>query len=296
MKSSNPFHGIICPILTPFDQDGKIDISASRHLVDHLIQCGIQSLMVGGTTGELPLLSLPERKFLAEEVLKHVDGRATIIVHAGCPSTAETLELARHARDIQAHAVSVLTPYFFPYSEEELYQHFNSVAQSIPDLPLSLYSFPDNAKNEISPNLVSRLVKNNPNIMAIKSSNINLIRFQEYAHVGGGNFNLLCGVDALTLPALSLGACGQVSGNSNVFPEPFIELYRAFVAGDLPRCRELQKKINIIRSVLKDSIPYFKAAMSLRGIDIGSPRLPMLPLSKEQVTEMDKKFKSFALL
>jgi 4-hydroxy-tetrahydrodipicolinate synthase len=290
MNSSNPFRGIICPILTPYDKKGNLDAEKIKNLADFLMSKGIPCLMAGGSTGEAPLLSIAERMKLAEILVEHVAGRATVIIHTGCNSTQETIALSVHAQKIQADGISIITPSFFSYSDDELFEYYRSVAESVPQIPISLYSYPDNAKHDISPSLVARLIKACANIRAIKVSNINLIRFQEYGMVSeGGNFSLLCGVDGLALPALTLGACGQVSGNSNVFPEPFVRLYEAFEAGNLKEAQEIQKKINIVRSILKDDIPHFKTAMQLRGIDVGNPRPPMRTISSEEFKEMKEK-------
>jgi dihydrodipicolinate synthase/N-acetylneuraminate lyase len=297
MNSSNPFRGIICPLLTPYDQRGNVDAEKIKILADFLISKGIPCLMVGGSTGEAPLLSIAERMILAEALVSHVGKRATVIIHTGCNSTQETIDLSRHAQKIQASGISVITPSFFSFSDDELFDYYRTVAGAVPHMPISLYSYPDNAKHDITPGLVARLIKACANIRAIKVSNINLIRFQEYGVVSeGSDFSLLCGVDGLALPALTLGACGQVSGNSNVFPEPFVRLYEAYQSGNLAEAQHYQKTINIIRSILKDDIPHFKAAMLLRGIDVGTPRPPMRMVSDDEFEEMKMKVATVGLL
>ena len=295
MTDIKQFHGLICPMLTPFDSLGRIDETTTRLLVDYLIDHGVNCLLPGGTTGEGMLLNLEERKKLAQIVVEQTAGRINVMVHTGCITTADTIELTLHARSIGADGVSVITPYFYSYDDDALFIHYFEIAKSVPNMSVALYSFPGNAKQEISINLFKRLRLAATNINAIKLSDVNLIRFQEYVQVGGDNFSALCGIDALALPALTIGAKGQVSGNSNVFPEPFCKLRDAFNRGDLEEARQQQIIINNIRAVLKDNPVYFKAAMHLRGIPMNGPRLPMRPLKPQEINEMEAGLQNLGL-
>ena len=296
MKLGKRFTGVICPILTPFDEFGKIDIKALQKLVEFLIEHGIESIMPGGTTGEGMLLSIDERKLIAETVVNQVRNRIDVIVHTGCITTADTLELTKHAQTIGAVGASVITPYFFTYDDEALFQYYITVAKATSDFPIALYCFPGNAKQRISLSLFSRLRNEVDNIVAIKLSDPNLILFQEYVQAGGEDFRTLCGVDALALSALSVGSVGQVSGNSNVFPEVFCNLYKAFAAGNMPEAKRQQVLINRIRKVFKDDLTYFKAAMKLRGVPVGDPRLPLRKLNFKELEEMKEGIDQLGLL
>jgi len=282
--------GVICPMVTPFDEKNRVDLEGARHVADFLLSKGIAALMVAGTTGEGMLLSLGERKALCEAVVDQVAGRVPVIAQTGCISTADTVHLTRHAASVGATAASVIVPYFFSFDDDSLFAHFMSVANAVPDFPIFLYTFPGNAKNDISPALLGRLLRTAPNIVGIKSSNPDLIRFQEYIQVGGEGFLAFCGVDGLMLPALLVGAKAQVSGNSNVLPETFHALYEAFAAGDMERARPLQELINRIRAVLKDGITpaYFKAGLKLRGVPAGYVRPPVRELTPEERRELEQ--------
>ncbi len=249
MNPAEPFHGLICPILTPFDELGKIFEKSLDQLIDFLIANGVDAILPGGTTGEGFLLTFEERKYLAERVVQHTANRIPVLVHTGSISTAETIALTEHAAHIGASGASIITPFFYTLDEQSLFDHYLAIAKAVPGFPLALYSFPGNAKHEITPQLLMRLRSAAPQYAAIKLSSIDLIRFQEYVQVGGSNFNPLCGTDALALPALSIGSHGQISGNSNVFPQVFRRLLDAFHAGDLEQARAEQALINQIRAV-----------------------------------------------
>jgi dihydrodipicolinate synthase/N-acetylneuraminate lyase len=225
-------------------------------------------------------------------VVEHVANRTPVIMHTGCISTAETIEMTRHAESVGATAASIITPYFFTFDDDSLFNHFVSVTSAVPDFPIFLYALPGNTKNDISPALLRRLVDVAPDIVGIKSSNVDLIRLQGYIEAGGEDFLVFCGVDGLMLPALAVGAKAQVSGNSNVFPETFRALYEAFVAGDLERARSWQQVINRIRAVFRDGITpaYFKTGLRLRGIPAGYVRPPMRELTPEESEEVGRQF------
>lgn len=290
MQAWSPLRGLVCPMVTPFNAKGHIDSAITKQLVDFLLSHGVHAIFAGGTTGEGMLLSLEERRALCEIVVEHVAGRATVIVHTGCITTADTIDLTDHAQATGASAASIIVPYFYTLDDQSLFNHFVSVAQAVSEYPIFLYTFTNNAKNGISPALLEHLRSAAPNIVGIKSSNPDLLEFQEYVEAGGEGFTALCGVDALMLPALALGAHGQVSGNTNAFPEPFRALYDAVTVGDLERARSKQQLIRRICQVLKDGLhpAYFKAVLTLRGIPAGRVRSPMRELTVGEWAELER--------
>jgi len=298
LRGSVNLKGIIVPLITPFGDDGEIDFIGVRQVVDFVVSGGVHAVMVGGTTGEGMLLDLGERKALCEAVLAQVNGRVPVIVHTGCIDTRSTIELSRHASAAGANLLSAIVPYFFTLSEEQVYRHFLSVAESVPDMPFLLYAFPGNAKNDISPALLGRLLQASPNIVGIKSSNDDLVRFQEYVQVGGEGFIPCFGVDELMLGGLVLGSQAQISGNANSFPEPFIQLYNAFQTGDIQRAQQLQKLVNAIVDIhhAGQTPAFFKASLKLRGVRTGKVRPPMRELTPAELEEVKHKVMALGLL
>jgi len=298
MRGSVSLKGVIVPLVTPFDYQNQIDFEGVRRVVDFVVSKGVQAVMVGGTTGEGMLLSLAERMALCEAVAEHVHGRVLVIAHTGCIDTGSTVELTKHARAAGADYVSAIVPYFFTLSDSQIFDHFMAVAESAPDTPVLLYTFPGNAKNDISPALLERLLKEAPNIVGIKSSNNDLGRFQNYVRVGGEGFLACCGVDELMLGGLAFGSQAQVSGNANSFPEPFVQLYDAFQSGDIRRAQQLQKLVNTIVNVhhAGRTPAYFKASLGLRGIPAGRVRPPMRELTSEEFEEMKHELMRIGLL
>jgi|688.fasta_scaffold207185_2 4-hydroxy-tetrahydrodipicolinate synthase len=285
MRNSFSLHGVIVPLVTPFDDHNQVDHAGVRRVVDFVIDKGVHAVMVAGTTGEGMMLSLDERKAVLETVVAQTKSRVPVIAHTGCIDTGSTVALSQHASDAGADVVSAIVPYFFTFGEEQVYRHFLTVAESVPATPVLLYAFPGNAKNDISPALLGRLLAAAPNIVGIKSSNDDLDRFQNYVQVGGANFTACFGVDELMLGGLAFGAKAQISGNSNAFPEPFVQLYNAFVAGDWPRAQQLQQVVNAVINLHQGgrTTAFFKATLGLRGVPAGRVRPPMCELTAAEL-------------
>jgi 4-hydroxy-tetrahydrodipicolinate synthase len=298
MTGGDHIRGVICPIVTPFDAEGRVDFDATGALIDFLIGRGIHCLFVGGSTGEVLFLSMEERKALCEFAVQHVSERVPVIIQTGAATTRATIELTLHARTMGAVAASVLLPYYYRYDEDALLVHYQAVAEAAGDFPLFMYIFPEFTGNDISPTLLRRLCDASPNLVGMKVSNPDLLRFQEYMSVVDSEFIPLFGVDGLMLPALSLGARGQVSGTSNAFPEPFLDLYEAFEAGDMEMARQAQQVINRLRVILKDgrNLAHFKEALALRGVRVGGVRAPMRALTADERLEIARELRSLALI
>jgi dihydrodipicolinate synthase/N-acetylneuraminate lyase len=289
MSETRDFRGVVCPIITPFDEMGQIDEDSLGNLLEHIINGGVQGVMVAGTTGEGMLLSGPERKHLTELVIKSIAGRVKVIVHVGCMDTRTTVELGDHAATQGADAIAAIVPYFFTYDDESIYTHFKTLGDALPEMPLFPYVFPANAKNDIQPDLFKRLVADIPSIAGIKSSNPDLFRLRDYISAGRGTLSIFCGVDGLMLPALVEGACGQVSGNANVFPTVFCGLYEKFSQGNIAAARLQQERIDHIRRILGDGLhpPYFKTVLMRNNvIHNNTVRRPMRDLNQTEVEQL----------
>jgi dihydrodipicolinate synthase/N-acetylneuraminate lyase len=293
-----PLQGVIVPLITPFDDQNRIDLPAVRQVVDYVISQGVQAVMVAGTTGEGMLLSLEERKLLLEVVAAQTNRRVLLIAHTGCIDTGSTADLTRHASRNGADIISAIVPYFYTFDDEQLLGHFKRVADTVPEMPVLLYTFPGNAKNDLSPLLLERLLKAAPNIVGIKSSNPDLGQFQEYVRIGGKEFTACFGVDHLMLAGLACGSKAQISGNANSFPLPFLQLYKAFQAGDIQTAQELQKLINAIVGIHQGgkTTAFLKATLKMKGIPAGKVRPPMRELTLEEMEEVQKAVKKLGLI
>lgn len=277
--------GVITALVTPYDDSGNIDEKAMQKLVEFQIGAGVHGLNPCGTTGEHALLTVPERRRIAEIVVGAARHRVPVFIQTGTPSTAATIELTRHAREIGADAATVVAPYYYRYSDEAIVEHYRRVAESVPDFPVFLYNIPQHTINNLTPAIVSAIAERSPNVVGMKDSSGNLQQVIDSASARGGRFVMAEGSDGLILSAMAVGIPASVSGNANVVPELFAELFQAFWRGDLATAQAAQGKIQIVRRFLRDGsdLSLFKALLAKRGLAVGGVRPPMLNAPPEIV-------------
>lgn len=278
-------YGVTVPLVTPFDENGKVDVRSLENLTEYLIEKGIQCLYPVGTTGEMMYLNIEERKLVAETVIRQAGGRAVVYVQAGAWNLEDTIELAQHAEEKGADGIGVVTPVFFKLTDKELLTYYKAVSESVGiGFPIYLYGIPQCAVNDITPELARRVADVCPNVVGIKYSVNNMSRIQEFMTVREGSFSVLCGPDELFAVTCFAGGDGTVSGNANVIPEHYEAIWDAIQKGDVAKAMEMQRKTNVLNNVLSASqnIACYKAALKHRGIIAESKmRAPLMPLETE---------------
>lgn len=276
-------------MVTPFGDDGTVDLTAVERLTEFLIEKGVNCLYPLGTTGEMLRLSTAERKSVAETVVRQAAGRVTVYIHVGAMAQQDTVELARHASTIGADGIGVVTPAFFGVNDRELEQFFVTVASSVPDdFPVYLYNIPQCAANDLKTEVAARVAERCPNVVGIKYSYPDFLRTNDYLTIQGGDFSVMQGADRLFLPALAMGCDGVISGVSCVYPEPFVAVYRAYQDKDLERARAMQRiAIRYCETLRSGSnMAFFKEGLRLRGIEAGHMRAPQLDLTDSERLEL----------
>jgi len=293
------FHGVIAAMVTPYtDEDFAISPERIERLCDFLMSKGVHGLLPLGTTGEGPYISKAQRKDVAETVVKHVNKRVPVIIHTGMLATDDTVELSLHARNIGADAIAVMTPFFRHLEDCALSDFFVTVARAVEPLPMFVYNLPAITNNDISPELLLSLATQADNIIGIKYSSNDLIRFREYRKKMGEDFHLFIGSDEMILPALFEGANGCVSGPASAYPEVITGIYNAFVQGDAQEAARQQSLLDDLREVFKDGtlLCYFKAILQLRGVETGSVKPPLRNITEEELRILEQDLKSLNLL
>lgn len=275
--------GVVVPIMTPFDAAGEFDPTATKRLVNYLIKRGVHGLFPCGTTGEGFLLSLDERRRVAETVIDAASGRIPVIIHSGAANTADTLALTTHANAAGADAVAVIPPFVYHHCDAALMKHYLTVANSVPDLPVLLYNFPAISNNTFTFDLVMALREEAPNIIGMKDSSGSLELLTQLLAATDGEFLTFNGGDGQVLASAVMGLSGCVSGNANVMPELLVELHDLATNGALERARRLQKQVNVVRDLLGDggNLSLFKQMVARRGIKVGDVRAPLLTADPE---------------
>lgn len=292
-------YGVTTAMVTPFRKDGSIDFESVEKLTEFLISKGVHCLYPLGTTGEMLRLSVAERKAVAETVVRKAAGRVTVFIHVGAMTQNDTVELAKHASEIGADGIGVVTPAFFGANDAELEHYFATVASSVPDnFPVYLYNIPQCAANDLKTEVAEKVAARCANVIGIKYSYPDFLRTNEYLNIQDGNFSVMQGADRLFLPALAMGCEGVISGVSCVYPEPFVAVYEAFLAGDLEQARKLQRIAIQYCETLKSgsNMSYFKEALKLRGIDAGFMRAPQLDLPEAEVADLKRKLDKLNVL
>lgn len=283
-------YGVTVPLVTPLTKERTLDISSLEYLTDFLIEKGIHCLYPGGTTGEMMLMGMEDRKVLAETVVRQTTGRAVVYIQAGAVNQADTITLAKHAVDIGADGIGVVTPVFYKLSDRELVSYYQSVCRSVPsDFPVYLYAIPQCAVNDITPALAEDLAETCPNIAGIKYSYPNMSRIQEFTTIRSGSFSVLCGPDELFCATVLTGGAGTVSGNAQVIPEHYVAIWNALERGDIPTAVSLQRKTNQLNQILSNdhNIARYKAALKYRKIlSDTSTYAPLEPLSEAESRSM----------
>lgn len=276
-------YGVTIAMITPFTKDDKVDKGAIVKLTDFLIDSGVNCLYPCGTTGEMFHMTEQERMEIAETVVGQAAGRVTVYIHTGAMDMSETIRLTKHAKGIGADGVGVVSPTYFSLNQRELIKYYSDVAQSVPGFPVYLYNIPQLAHNDITAATAAAIVKENPNVIGIKYSFDDMHRTFEYTQVKEG-FSVLTGADRFFHSCLAMGCDGIVSGIGGVFPEPFVNIYSAYLKGDCELARKWQQIAFKFCTLLRygSNMAYFKTALEWRGIPGGHMRAPQLDLTAEE--------------
>lgn len=286
-------YGVITAMVTPFDKSGKVDANAIRKHVDFLIDGGVNCLYPLGTTGEMHLMTVEERKLVAETLISQNNKRITAYIHVGAMSESDTIELAKHAYEIGADGIGVVTPAYFKATDREMEEYYVSVAHSVPeDFPLYVYNIPQLSGNDLKPEVVERIVKRASNVIGIKYSLPDMNRTVHYGRINNNNFSVVQGADTLMFASLMLGCDGIVSGCSSVFPEIFSRVYKAYTEGKYDQAAQLQKLATYAAETIRcgANMSYFKEGLKIRGIDMGTMRKPLLDITQDELEKFTKEF------
>lgn len=282
-------YGVTVAMTTPFAADGKLDLAAVEHMTHMLVDKGVHCLYPCGTTGEFLLMTVDERKAVAETVVKAAQGRVTVYIHVGAAAPADAIALAQHAEQIGADGIGAVTPQFFKCTDRELVEFYVQLAGSVRgDFPVYLYNIPQNACNDITAATAQRIASRCGNVVGIKYSFQDMKRTLEYLDVNAGEFSVMHGTDRLLAPLLTMGCGGVVSGTASSFPEPYVALYQAWQTGDTAAVRRWTRACSDFSTAMKGgaSLAHYKAALSARGMIGGDPRRPLLPLEAAEETAL----------
>lgn len=281
------FKKIFSALELPMKADETLDWDALSQLIEYELSIGVEGFYCMGSSGEALLLSLEERKEALDRILAAVRGRVPVVAHVGTIRTADAIELARHASDAGADAISMIPPYYYKFSMDEILSYYEDVINAVPDIGVIVYNIPQFTGIEFTKENADRLLSN-PRVLGVKHTSTNLYSLERMcsAYPDKVFFN---GFDEQYVGALSMGAEATIGTTVNVLAPLFVKA-RAFVqAGQMAQALAVQNEINYcVEQMCKVGIfSAVKYVLSKRGIPCGGCRKPFHPLTAEEQRRMD---------
>jgi len=289
------FHldGLIPAVFTPLKDDGSLNLDQVPTVVDHLESDGVEGIYILGSTGEGVSMSREERRRVAEAYVQEAQGRLKTVVQVGHNSLVEATQLAAHAQEIGADAISALPPFYFrPDSVDTVLDCLQKVASGAPELPLYYYHIPGKTGVQVDvEKLCRRGVERLPMLAGVKHSDPNLQAFQRGDLFLNGDLDFLMGVDEMLLSGLTTGMDGAVGSTYNFAAPLYKKIIREFTDGNVSRARAYQTKAVKMIDVILDTCgrPGLKAMMSVVGVGCGGQRLPQRTAGANDVEKMENR-------
>ncbi len=290
------FPRMMTAMITPFKENGEVDYNGAQYLAKYLLQNGSKGIVVSGTTGESPTITIQEKLDLFKAVKEAVGNEGTVIAGTGSYSTADSIKLTEQASKLSIEGILSVTPYYNKPNQEGLYQHFSAIAAST-DLPIILYNVPGRTGINLLPDTVARLATKK-NIVALKEACGNTDQVSALKNLVSDDFIIYSGDDSMTLPMLAVGAYGVISVASHVAPRAINEMIEYFFSGNTYESARMHNKLYPLFKamfVTTNPIPV-KKALDLLGLPSGKPRLPLVEASPSETETIKKALAGFGLL
>ena len=296
-KNFKPITGSIPALVTPMLEDGAVDYTSLRKLIDWHIAEGTDCIGVVGTTGESPTVNVEEHREIIRVSVEQAKGRVPIMAGCGANSTAEAIELAKFAQIVGADCQLQVVPYYNKPTQEGLYQHFKAIAEAVPNLPIILYNVPGRSVADMQHETVLRLAQV-PGIVGIKEATGNIERAQWLIRDLPKEFAVYSGDDPTAIALMLCGGKGNVSVTANVAPRLMHELCVAAISGNVQKAMEIQfKLLPMHKNLFVEANPIpVKWAMARMGLCGGALRLPMTELSKSQQSVVEAAMRASGLI
>jgi len=293
---SQTFQGSFVAMVTPF-RNGKVDEAKVRELVEFHVSNGTDGLIPCGTTGESPTLSHDEHHRVIELVIEAARGRIRVVAGTGSYSTADAIEMTKHAERAGAAGALVVNPYYNKPTQEGLYRHFRAVAESVA-IPILLYNIQGRTAINVETDTMARLARDVKNIAGVKEASGSLDQMSQVIAACGPDFSVLSGDDNITLPLLAIGGSGVVSVIANIVPRETADLVHAALDGDWKRARDLHYRLfPLARAAFLETNPIpIKEAMAMAGMLEPEFRLPMCRMSDANRDKLRAILKPYGLI
>jgi 4-hydroxy-tetrahydrodipicolinate synthase len=284
------FGRLLTAMVTPFDStNGSLDLDQAKRLATALLDSGTEGLVVCGTTGESPTLSNHEKLAMLEATVEVAHARgAPIIAGTTTYNTAESVELSREAARLGVDGILGTVPYYNNPPQDGLFQHFRAIARAV-DLPVILYNIPARSPRNMEASTTLRLAREVPNIVGVKEASANFKQLGEIIRGAPEGFRVWSGNDGDILTILALGGYGVVSVAAHLIGRQIESLIRSYTNGDNARAAEIHHRLMpLVDALFVTSSPIpLKYALNRVGMQVGNPRLPLVPIDPKSQAVMD---------
>jgi 4-hydroxy-tetrahydrodipicolinate synthase len=289
MKDMKKFRGIGVAIVTPFKNDSSIDFAAMGRVVNHVINGGVNYIVVMGTTGESATLTKDEKKAIISYVAEVTDNRVPLVTGIGGNSTQEVINCIRHSNLTGVDGILSVAPYYNKPNQRGLFQHFKAIATGSP-LPVILYNVPGRTCSNISSDTCLELANECENIVAIKEASGDIAQIMRIIRGKPDNFSVISGDDMMTIPIIASGGAGVISVLANAFPAATSELVTNSLKNNFKSAREIQLRyLEMIELLFIDGNPAgVKAMLNIMNLCQNALRLPLVPVNRTIYSRIQK--------
>lgn len=276
------FKGAITAIVTPFKENGDLDLESLRKLVEFQVENEIDGIVPCGTTGESPSLNEDEHFEVVKTVIDAANGKVPVIAGAGSNSTEHAMEMTKRAAELGADATLHVCPYYNKPTQEGLYRHFSAIAKAV-DIPIIIYNIQGRTAVNMDTSTLAKLAKEHSNIVGVKEASGNVAQMMDVINELPKSFAVISGDDNLTLPLMALGGKGVISVASNIIPKEMHGLCNYALNGDFEKAKEMHYKLlPLFKGIFIETNPIpIKAALAMKGMIKESYRLPMCEMKAE---------------
>lgn len=290
MLTLEKFEGVFPAFYACYDDEGDISERRTKELANYLVEKGVQGLYVGGSSGECIYQNIEERKSTLKYVVEQVQGKLTLIAHVGAPSTRDSIALAKYAAELGYDALSAIPPIYFVLPEDSIYQYWTDILEST-NLPFIIYNIPQTTGYQLSIPLLQRMLKHEK-VIGVKNSSMPVMDIERFKAAAPEGFIVFNGPDEQFVAGRVIGANSGIGGTYAAMPELFLKANAFLDAGDLMNAKKIQADINdiIIALCSLNGSMYsaIKEVLKLNGINIGSVRKPLQPVTGEDLKEVEK--------
>ncbi|OON86815.1 N-acetylneuraminate lyase [Oribacterium sp. C9] len=285
MRDLEKYKGVIPAFYACYDDDGEVSPERVQKLTQYFVDKGVKGVYVNGSSGECIYQSVEDKKIILENVMKIAKGKLTVIAHVACNNTKDSMELAAHAESLQVDAIAAIPPIYFHLPEHAIAQYWNDISSAAPNTDFIIYNIPQLAGVALTGSLFETMRKN-PKVIGVKNSSMPVQDIQMFKAAAGEDYIIFNGPDEQFISGRVIGAGGGIGGTYGVMPELFLKMNELVKEGKMAEAMEIQYAVNEIIykmcSAHGNMYAVIKAILKINeGLELGSVRLPLAPLSEE---------------